>query len=184
MLLITGLGNPGKEYEKTRHNVGFMVIDHLIKSLKPTNVSKASFKGELFKKDSTFFLKPTTYMNLSGESVFLVSQFYKISEILVIHDELDLHFGTVKYKIGGGNGGHNGLKSIDSKLTSNYKRVRIGIDKPPIKSMVADYVLSQFSEEEKIVLPKLIQDVSEAILDIIHGEVFEKIAATKSGKRL
>ncbi len=184
MLLIAGLGNPGKEYEDTRHNIGFMVIDALVDALKPANATKASFKGDLYKKENILLLKPMTFMNLSGDSILSVAHFYKVKDILVVHDELDLSFGTVRYKTGGSNGGHNGLKSIDARIGTEYKRARIGISKPPIKSMVADYVLSRFSDEESIHLTTLIKDVSQSILEIIRGEKFELVVSKRSGKRI
>ena len=107
MILIVGLGNPGPEYSKTRHNVGFILIDRL-KNSNFTDVSSTKFQGELFKFQNLLFLKPTTFMNLSGRSVKAVADFYKPERIIVIHDDLDLNFGVVKFKKGGGNGGHNG----------------------------------------------------------------------------
>jgi len=184
MLLIAGLGNPGKEFEQTRHNIGFMVVDKLIERLKPNDVTKSSFKGELFKKESILLLKPTTYMNLSGESIQLVSHFYKIKNVIVVHDEIDLPFGTVRYKIGGGHGGHNGLKSVDQKIGNGYMRARIGVSKPPIKSMVPDYVLSPFSSEESSHIPKLIDDVAHTIFELIKGEDFVQLVSKRSGKRI
>jgi PTH1 family peptidyl-tRNA hydrolase len=128
-MLIVGLGNPGPKYQNTRHNVGFMVIDELINRLNPTKLSSSSFNGELYKTKNHYLLKPYTFMNLSGECVIKVKNFYKIEvdDIVVIHDDLDLPFGSVRFKKGGGHGGHNGLKSCDSFITKEYIRVRIGI---------------------------------------------------------
>jgi len=166
-MLIVGLGNPGDKYAKTRHNVGFMVIDRLIQKLQALKIS-SSFKGELFKKDDIFLLKPTTYMNLSGESVVLVKNYYKIDidKIVVVHDDLDLPFGAVRFKRGGGHGGHNGLKSCDKYISKDYIRVRIGIGKPQDKDKVASYVLDDFSKEEEKYLDDIIEHVSEAILSL------------------
>jgi PTH1 family peptidyl-tRNA hydrolase len=128
MKLIVGLGNPGREYTKNRHNIGFMVIDELISRLGASSISKTSFKGELYKAGDTLLLKPQTYMNLSGESVQAVYHFYDIEldNIVVIHDDLDLAFGAIRVKKGGGHGGHNGLRSIDKHITPGfYKTILI-----------------------------------------------------------
>jgi len=159
MKLIVGLGNPGPTYSKNRHNIGFMVVDELIKDFNTANISKKSFLGELYKFKDILFLKPTTFMNLSGKSVQAVSSFYKIKpeDILVIHDEIDLPFGALRLKRGGGNGGHNGLKSIDSLIGREYNRLRLGVGKPKLKEMVASYVLSDFNEVEQKSLDKFIK---------------------------
>ena len=158
MKLIVGLGNPTPTYSTTRHNIGYMVVDYLIKELNATDISKKSFEGKLYKYKDVLLLKPTTFMNLSGKSVQAVVNFYKIDldNILVIHDDIDLSFGAVKLKKGGGNGGHNGLKSIDSLISKEYNRLRLGISKPPKKEMVASFVLSSFDTKEQEVLDKFI----------------------------
>ena len=183
-MLIVGLGNPGSKYAKTRHNVGFMVIDKLIEKYNPHKVSSSSFEGELYKLDDTLFLKPLTYMNLSGKSVKKVKDFYKIdiNDIIVIHDDLDLPFGAVKFKQGGGNGGHNGLKSIDESIGKDYIRVRIGISKPQRKSEVISYVLSDFSEEELDKLQEIIQHTCDA-LNVINKESLEIVKSKYTKKR-
>ncbi len=162
-MLIVGLGNPGPDYEKTRHNIGFMVIDELISRHNATKLSSSGFKGELFKFQDHFLLKPLTYMNLSGESIQKVKNFYKIENVVVIHDDLDLPFGTLRFKFGGGHGGHNGLKSTDEKISKEYIRVRMGIGKPEHKSEVSSYVLGKFSEEEKKYLPQWVKHTADAI---------------------
>ena len=145
MTLVVGLGNPDLQYKNNRHNVGFMVIDALLDDHPlAEKITKSNFKGELFKVPSMLLLKPTTYMNLSGESVRAVDDYFKPEQIIVIHDDLDLPFGTLRFKIGGGHGGHNGLRSIDAHIGAEYIRVRIGIGKPFHKSDVANYVLSDF----------------------------------------
>jgi len=183
MTLIVGLGNPGKSYERNRHNIGFMVIDHLIGELGASPLSKASFQGDLFKTQHHILLKPTTYMNLSGKSVLAVKQFYKTETLIVIHDDLDLPFGALRYKKGGGHGGHNGLKSIDAMLGSDYIRVRMGIGKPEHKSMVADYVLQDFTSEEAEKLPEWIAKASEAVLQLCTHPL-DTVAAKYSQKQL
>ncbi len=151
MTLFVGLGNPGPAYERTRHNIGFRVLDAMLATLHPRSISKTSFHGELYRDKDRFFLKPTTYMNHSGISVQAVMNFYKIplENLVVIHDDIDLKFPELRLKRGGGNGGHNGLRSIDALLGREYLRVRLGVGKPLYKSQVADYVLAPFSEEEE-----------------------------------
>ncbi len=165
MLLIVGLGNPGTQYEDTRHNIGFKVIDKLVSDFGASTISKSSFQGELFKSSDLLFLKPTTFMNLSGNSVQAVKNFYKIEldEIIVIHDDIDLPFSALRFKKGGGHGGHNGLRSIDAMIGKEYTRVRMGVDKPLHKSQVADYVLHDFTEEENEILEPWIKHTVSAI---------------------
>lgn len=165
-MLIVGLGNPGSTYAQTRHNIGFMVIDELVRRTSATSISKASFEGELFKFKEHYLLKPMTFMNLSGRSVLAVKNFYKIDEVLVIHDDLDLPFGALRFKRGGGHGGHNGLKSIDAAISKEYIRVRMGISKPQHKGEVANYVLSAFSEVEKEHLDNWIKTAADAIMKL------------------
>jgi len=163
-MLIVGLGNPGSTYEHNRHNIGFMVIDELIRRNNAQKLSSSSsFKGELFKFSKNFLLKPQTYMNLSGESIVLVKNFYKIEKVVVIHDDLDLPFGALRFKFGGGHGGHNGLKSTDEKISQDYMRVRMGIGKPEHKGEVSSYVLSDFNGEESKYLSACISHASDAI---------------------
>ncbi len=184
MHLIVGLGNPTSKYINNRHNIGFMVIDYLIDRLNSSPIKKSSFKGELFKKDNILLLKPLTFMNLSGESVSAVSNFYKIpvENIIVIHDDLDLPLGVLRFKIGGSSGGHNGLKSIDKFLPNSYKRVRVGIGRPKNKEDVVKYVLSDFKEEEKECLEKIIKRAGEASL-LLTKESIDKVANRYSTKK-
>ncbi len=165
MHLIVGLGNIGDKYQLTRHNIGFLVIDEITKNLNTSNINKSNFKSDLFKSGYDLYSKPKTYMNLSGEAVHAIKEYYKLENenIIVIHDDLDLPFGSVKFKIGGGHGGHNGLKSIDSYIGKDYIRVRIGIGKPQDKTQVANYVLSNFSKEELNKLEDIISHTIKAI---------------------
>ena len=165
MFLIAGLGNPGTKYENNRHNVGFLVIDKIAKNLATSNINKSNFKADVLKSSTDLLVKPTTYMNNSGLSIHAIKEYYKLNldDIIVIHDDLDLPFGTVKFKIGGGHGGHNGLKSIDAHVGNMYKRVRIGIGKPSDKNDVANYVLSDFSKEELNKLEDIIAHTIKAI---------------------
>lgn len=185
-MLFVGLGNPGKSYESNRHNVGFMLIDSLSKEFSCKDVSKKDFQGELLKTKDIYFLKPHTYMNLSGESVLAVMNFFKLEkeDLFVIHDDLDLNTGTLRYKIGGSSGGHNGLKSIDSKIGNEYKRARIGIGRPERKSEVSSYVLSDFGDEEKEMMDASICFLKDAILRYIDSNDFErlKLDFSKSGE--
>lgn len=173
MTLFVGLGNPGSQYEDTRHNIGFKVMEKLIHDLNARNISKTSFHGELYRSSNALFLKPTTFMNLSGKSVQVVKHFFKVEldNVIVIHDDIDLPFGAVRFKRGGGHGGHNGLKSIDAHISKEYLRVRIGVGKPEYKSQVADYVLADFTDSEKRVLDKLIGHVAEATIKLANEEL-------------
>ncbi len=174
MTLLVGLGNPDLQYKNNRHNVGFMVIDALLDDHPlAEKITKSNFKGELFKVPSMLLLKPTTYMNLSGESVRAVDDYFKPEQIIVIHDDLDLPFGTLRFKIGGGHGGHNGLRSIDAHIGAEYIRVRIGIGKPLHKSDVASYVLSDFSVCQREFLPEILNHVKKSIKALLNGDLKE-----------
>lgn len=152
MRLIVGLGNPGDQYAKTRHNIGFRVLDSL-----GLNFHKG-FLGLVARSSDQIYLKPQTFMNRSGDSVLAALSFHKIKpeNLLVIHDELDLPFGTVKLKKGGGHAGHNGLRDIIRVIGPEFSRIRMGIGKPEHKTQVADYVLSAFTNQEESILPDLI----------------------------
>ncbi len=165
MHLIVGLGNIGEKYQLTRHNVGFMVIDEITKNLSTSNIQKSNFHSTLEKSAYDLYSKPTTYMNNSGMAVQAIKEYYKLEmeDIIVIHDDIDLPFGTVKFKIGGGHGGHNGLRSIDAHIGKEYIRVRIGVGKPQDKADVANYVLNNFSKEELNKLPDIINHTINAI---------------------
>ena len=165
MHLIVGLGNIGEKYQLTRHNIGFMVIDEITKNLSTSNIQKSNFHSSLEKSAYDLYSKPTTYMNNSGMAVQAIKEYYKLEmeDIIVIHDDIDLPFGTVKFKIGGGHGGHNGLRSIDAHIGKEYIRVRIGVGKPQDKADVANYVLNNFSKEELNKLPDIIAHTVDAI---------------------
>lgn len=150
MYLIVGLGNIGDKYQLTRHNIGFLVVDAMTKNLNTSNINNSNFQSTLLKSAYNLFAKPTTYMNNSGIAVHSIKEYYKIDleNIIVIHDDLDLPFGTIRFKTGGGHGGHNGLRSLDAHISKEYIRVRVGIGKPQNKEDVSNYVLSNFSKEE------------------------------------
>lgn len=166
--LIAGLGNIGSEYSNTRHNIGFMVLDALVKA---SNISfkdtRYGFTSELKHKGRTFILlKPSTYMNLSGKAVsyWLQKEKIPIENLLVVVDDIALPLGSLRLRAGGSDGGHNGLKSIDGILeTQNYSRLRFGIGGNFPKGYQVDYVLGEWSDEEKKVLPERIQKTREII---------------------
>lgn len=180
MTLVVGLGNPTPKYEKTRHNVGFMLIDSLLSSGGFFDVSSLKFQGELYKKGSLLLLKPTTFMNLSGNSVKAVADFYKPERIIVIHDDLDLAFGAIKFKNGGSSGGHNGLKSIDGLMGAGYDRVRIGIGK---QANAASWVLSDFSAAELDSLKsEILPHAAGAVMALVNGSEISQVSAKFSLK--
>jgi len=165
MFLIAGLGNPGDKYKNNRHNIGFMVIDEITKGLTTSTINKSNFQSKLFKSANKLLAKPQTFMNESGQSIISISKYYNIpnKNIIIIHDDLDLPFGTIKYKIGGGHGGHNGLRSIDSHIGKDYIRIRVGIGKPEEKNKVATFVLSDFSKEQFVKLNDIIPHIVDSI---------------------
>jgi len=175
MILVVGLGNPGKEYTLTKHNVGFLVVDELGKRV-GIDVKKDKFQslcGEGFLEgNKILLLKPQTYMNRSGGAVSSASDFYKIppENIIVIHDEMDISLGRIMIKPGGGSAGNNGIKSIISHLgTKDFIRLRIGIGKPSAKSDGASHVLSSFSKSEGAMVEDSIQTSADAVLEIINN---------------
>jgi PTH1 family peptidyl-tRNA hydrolase len=168
MKLIVGLGNPGPQYAQTRHNVGFLALDaiadHFHFSEFKAKKSSLMAEGEIG-QEKVILLKPLSYMNLSGIPTSELARFFKISpeHIYVLHDDLDLPFGKIKVKQGGGHAGHNGLKSLDAHIGNNYWRVRIGIGHPGQKELVTPYVLSDFSKSESAELPSLLESIAEQI---------------------
>lgn len=175
MRLIVGLGNPGKEYLFSRHNLGFMVVDRLAGDLdiRVTRSQFDSLTGDGTLSGSRIMLaKPQTYMNLSGNAVSGLLRFYKldIEDLIVVHDELDLEFDTVRIKKGGGPGGNKGVMSIINQLGSpDFIRVRLGIGKPPRKEMTEGHVLGRFSPEEMEKLPDILVRAADAVEAIIKS---------------
>jgi PTH1 family peptidyl-tRNA hydrolase len=166
--LIVGLGNPGKEYEETRHNIGFKVVDEIAKELGATfSLDKAAFRAEVkFKGRTLILIKPITFMNLSGKAVNYWLQTEKIehNNLLVITDDIALPFGKLRMKGKGSDGGHNGLKDIQAVLkTVEYTRLRFGVGNDFTKGRQADYVLGNWSKDEQLALPERIQTATEFI---------------------
>lgn len=175
MFLISGLGNPGEKYQMTRHNMGFMVVDALAKCLNagPFRKEKNCLVTQitLFKK--TFLLvKPQQFMNLSGQALFPLIQFYRIlktKELLVIHDDVDQEFPLFRYQKNRGHGGHNGVRNIHEILkTKDYFRLKIGISRAPGSLSTADYVLKNFSKDQRERLPKLIATLCESLIFFVE----------------
>ena len=177
MKLIVGLGNPGKEYEKTRHNMGFMAIDRLCDQIN-VDVDREDFKGVYarfkYQGEDIFILKPYTYMNLSGQSVKAIMQYFKIpvEDLIVVYDDLALPPGKIRMRPSGSSGGQKGIQNIIDLLgTNNIKRIRVGISsKANIDAK--DYVLGRFSKEEQITLSLLKDKVVDATLEFISGKPF------------
>ncbi len=181
MKLIVGLGNPGKKYEHTRHNMGFEVVD-LFSELAQIDVDKESFKGlvgrgVVFDED-VYILKPQTFMNLSGTSVREIVNYFKIdiSDIIVVYDDMALPVGSIRLRPGGSSGGHKGMQNIIDELNnSDIKRIRIGIGEPTYDTI--DYVLSKPSKEERVLIDEAITKGADALKDILKSN-FDK-AMTK-----
>ncbi|OEG00293.1 aminoacyl-tRNA hydrolase [Vulcanibacillus modesticaldus] len=186
MKIIVGLGNPGKKYEYTKHNIGFLTIDNLTKKIGENSMIKdiSKFNALITKishnNQQVLLVKPLTYMNLSGEAVRPILDWYKIDieDMIIIYDDLDLPLGKIRIREKGSAGGHNGMKSIIQNVgTDQFKRIRIGIDRKE-EIPVVDYVLTPFSAQEKTVIEKSINTVSDAIIDWINGVDFKKIMST------
>ena len=186
--LVVGLGNPGAEYEDTRHNVGFWFVERLARELKVNLAPQAKFHGIAGRSGDLWLLMPTTFMNRSGQAVAALTRFYKIEpdETLVVHDELDLQPGDIRLKLGGGNAGHNGLKDISAHFgVPDFWRLRLGIGHPGDRNVVADYVLHRPRAEEKEALdtaldrcllawPKLAAGDDGAAMHALHARQLAK----------
>lgn len=176
--LIVGLGNPGAEYEATRHNAGFWFVDALARSVGESFRADSKFFGEVAKislaGEPVWLLKPMTYMNRSGQGVSALARFYKLGpeQILVAHDELDFPAGQIRLKRDGGHGGHNGLRDIISALgnVNSFWRLRIGIDHPGNARDVSDYVLSRPSKPDREAIERAIDDALRVLPDMVSGE--------------
>ena len=176
--LFVGLGNPGGEYEATRHNAGFWWIDALSRELKAPLAFDKSYFGQIARTtvhgQSIWLLTPQTFMNLSGKSVAALARFFKIQpeEILVVHDELDIVPGQVKLKFGGSHAGHNGLRDIHAQLgTGDYWRLRLGVGHPGIKNEVINWVLKKPSQEQRVAVEECITRSLRAVPALVSGEM-------------
>lgn len=165
-LLIVGLGNPGSQYAHNRHNIGFMVLDILASHFKLRFVKASNFS--IASLGDFVLCKPLTFMNHSGEAIRALQREYPIQDMLVVHDDLDLALGELRFKRGGGSGGHNGLKSIDAYCGSDYMRIRCGIGRPENKSQVNEYVLGDFEESPA----QLLKNSLEALLFFLENRDF------------
>jgi PTH1 family peptidyl-tRNA hydrolase len=175
--LLVGLGNPGSEYEQTRHNAGFFLVEQIARQNGATFRKELKFHGSVAKvtigRDNIWLLKPETFMNRSGQAVAAMSRFYNIEpeEILVAHDELDLEPGVARLKLNGGHGGHNGLRDTIAQLgTNNFQRLRIGIGHPGNAKQVSNYVLKKASIEDQIEIDRTIDRIIDVLPLIITGE--------------
>ena len=176
--LFVGLGNPGPEYEATRHNAGFWWIDALSRELKAPLALDKNYHGQLARLSingqTVWLLKPLTFMNLSGKSVAALARFFKIApeEILVAHDELDILPGQVKLKFGGSHAGHNGLRDIHAQVASpDYWRLRLGVGHPGVKAEVINWVLKKPSQEHRAAIEECIHRCLKAVPDLLAGNM-------------
>ena len=177
-ILLVGLGNPGKEYDLTRHNVGYLCIDEFVRKTdemeewqQKKNLKCLLSSGQMG-DTRVIAIKPTTFMNLSGEAVQAVANFYKASpgNVAVIHDELDIDFGQIRLRQGGSDAGHNGIKSVTKHLGEDYGRIRVGVGpKQPAKIDSTDFVLQKFSAEEQAQLPNLTREVNAILSEYLYG---------------
>lgn len=188
MKCIVGLGNIGKRYELTRHNIGFEVIDHLLERNQFT-LDKQKFKGaytiERISGEKVMFLEPLTLMNLSGEAVGPLMKYYdiEIDDLLVLYDDLDLPQGEIRLRQKGSAGGHNGMKSIIQALgTDQFKRIRIGVDRPSNGMAIVDYVLQRFSEQEMKTMNKVIEHSAHAVEAFIETSRFDNVMNEYNGE--
>ncbi|HFE9686573.1 TPA: aminoacyl-tRNA hydrolase [Clostridium perfringens] len=179
MILIVGLGNPGKQYEKTRHNIGFDVIDYMANKYN-IDVNREKFKGicgeGFIENKKVILLKPLTYMNLSGESIRELANFYKLEddEIIVVYDDISLDIGRLRIREKGSAGGHNGIKSIIQNLGGDkFPRVKVGVGQP--KDNLVNHVLGKFSKEDREHIEKVIPVVSDAIVEIVKNDAKESM---------
>ena len=163
MWLVAGLGNPGAEYAATRHNIGFFAIDRLADGGNFTNKFHGETAAVTLGGEKCILLKPMTYMNLSGKSVQAAMAFYKIppTNVIVVHDELDLALGKIRIKKGGGANGHNGIKDIDQMIGPDYWRIRLGIGHPGTREQVHGHVLARFTADERAEVDKVIAAVTD-----------------------
>jgi PTH1 family peptidyl-tRNA hydrolase len=187
--LIAGLGNPGKEYRKTRHNIGFMTVDRIAERLGVTftrTQSKALITDSRYQGQRVYLAKPQTYMNASGQAVVALLKFYKIpyEKLLVVYDDVDLPFETIRIKPSGGSAGHRGMKNIIQQMgTQDFPRLRLGVSRSYGSKQAADYVLKPFSKEEREFLSVYIERAAEAALTTITDGIDRAMTEYNRGER-
>ncbi|GGG98177.1 aminoacyl-tRNA hydrolase [Staphylococcus pragensis] len=188
MKCIVGLGNIGKRFELTRHNIGFEVIDYLLEK-HHFSLDKQKFKGaytiEHLNGDKVLFIEPMTMMNLSGEAVGPLMDYYNVDveDLIVLYDDLDLSQGHIRLRQKGSAGGHNGMKSIIKHLgTDQFKRIRIGVGRPTNGMSVPDYVLQKFSKDEMITMEKVIEHAAQAVESFIESSRFDHVMNEYNGE--
>lgn len=186
--LIAGLGNPGSKYKETRHNIGFMAIDNIVKDFDITFTENKIFKAEIgstwVNNEKVYFVKPTTFMNNSGIAVKALLTYYNIAieDFVVIYDDLDMEVGKIRFRLKGSAGGHNGIKSIIAHLrTQEFKRIKIGIGRPKTETNVINYVLGNFDTKDKTVIIQTLDNVDKAVKFYLNGSNFEKTMQKFSG---
>ncbi|XMB71560.1 aminoacyl-tRNA hydrolase [Mycoplasmatota bacterium WC30] len=180
MKLVVGLGNPGKKYKNSKHNIGFMILDSYASSNNIKYKKSIRFISEITKTETTILAKPKTYMNNSGLAVRKIMEYYKIlpEDVLIVFDDLNLPFAKIRLRQTGSAGGHNGIKSVISHLgTQDFKRLRVGIGRDSNKEMKVD-VLADFSKAETKKLTELEIDINNIIDSFVNNEAFEKIMST------
>jgi PTH1 family peptidyl-tRNA hydrolase len=176
MKLLVGLGNPGQKYADNRHNIGFVVVDEIVRRHGLAG-PRMRFQAETFDgtvgRERVLALKPTTYMNESGRAVSEAMRFFKLEpgDVTVIHDEIDLAAGKLKIRIGGGTAGHNGLRSIDRHIGPEFTRVRIGVGHPGRKDLVASYVLKDFAKAEREWIEPMVDALAAHAEDLVRGDI-------------
>ena len=186
MILLVGLGNPTPDSNDNRHNIGFKIIDEINKKF-GLSKQKPKFKGLLttgnISNKKVYAIKPLTFMNNSGICIRELIEYFKINveDVIVFHDDLDIDFTKIKAKFGGSSAGHNGIASIDKFIGKEYSRVRIGIGKPDSKIEVSDFVLTNFTDEEKVKLEKVIQNIIE-FMPILMDKKLDLFSSTVNNK--
>ncbi|MCD0783864.1 aminoacyl-tRNA hydrolase [Staphylococcus aureus] len=188
MKCIVGLGNIGKRFELTRHNIGFEVVDYILEK-NNFSLDKQKFKGaytiERMNGDKVLFIEPMTMMNLSGEAVAPIMDYYNVNpeDLIVLYDDLDLEQGQVRLRQKGSAGGHNGMKSIIKMLgTDQFKRIRIGVGRPTNGMTVPDYVLQRFSNDEMVTMEKVIEHAARAIEKFVETSRFDHVMNEFNGE--
>ena len=186
MLLLVGLGNPTPNSQNNRHNIGFKIVDAINQEF-GLSKQKPKFKGLLttgnIKEKKIYAIKPLTFMNNSGICIRELLEYFKIDaeDVIVFHDDLDVEFGKIKAKFGGSSAGHNGIESIDKFIGKEYSRVRVGIGKPEKKIEVSDFVLTNFTDEEKLELDKVINNIIDS-MPILIDKKLDLFSSTVNNK--